>query len=204
MMHELPKEPAKIRQRIRRYELAFEKELDEKGCYDDGAGKRFLLAPLYLVMGDLSGALKSFDWYASKFPDDMHYPGHRMCWALALYRDSKEQAASQKLGQAMLENLYILPKLLDDPIERLDIWHGCNIAEPEHLDYVPPEFFDIWTMEERGWARKLYGSERFTRARTKYIDIGRQLLREPPGPGPRRTELVERAFELERCFDQAS
>ncbi len=49
LMYELPKEPAKLRQRIRRYERAFKVELSEYGTICDGSGKRFLLAPLYLV-----------------------------------------------------------------------------------------------------------------------------------------------------------
>ena len=201
MRYELPKEPAKLRQRIRRYERAFEKELFEYGMIGDGAGKRFLLAPLYLIMGDLPGALRSFAWYAEQFPDDSPDPGHYLCWALALYRGGDKQAASQKLGQAMLANLYLLPRLLDESIERLDIWYGSNIAWPEYVDDLPPEFFDNWAPEEREWARRLYASEHFTRVRAEYIDIESQLRDEPRGP--RRTRLVEEAADLRR-FDRES
>lgn len=46
-----PTDPKKIRDTIRRYERAF------KGPhYDDGPGKRFLLGPIYLLMGDTPGA----------------------------------------------------------------------------------------------------------------------------------------------------
>lgn len=197
-MNNLPKEPAKIRQRIRRYERAFEKELAEYGMYGDGAGKRFLLAPLYLVMGDLDGALKSFDWYVKEFPDDSPDAGHYLCWALALYRSGDNKVATRKLGQAMLANLHLLPHLFGENTKRLDIWYGCNLAEPEYIDYLPPEFFDIWTPEEREWARQLYDSELFTRIRREYIDIETQLRDEPRGL--RRSQLVSDASELEQ-FD---
>lgn len=200
-MYELPTEPAKLRQRIRRYERAFEKELSEYGMISDGAGKRFLLAPLYLVMGDLPGALRSFSWYAEQFPDDCPEPGHCLCWALALCRGRDERAASRKLGQAMLANLYLLPRLLGETIERLDIWPGSNTEWPEYVDNLPPEFFDIWTPEEREWARQLYASEHFAKVRAEYIDIESQLRDEPRGP--RRTRLVEEAFDLRR-FDRKS
>ncbi len=121
----------------------------------DGAGKRFFLAPLYLIMGDLTGELRSFAWYAEQFPDDCPEPGHHMCWALVLHRAGDQNAASQKLGQAMLANLYLLPGLFEDEIERLDIWHGSNVAEPEYLDCLPTEFFDIWTTNEREWVQPL-------------------------------------------------
>jgi hypothetical protein len=199
MTYELPKEPSKIRQRIRRYERAFEKEIAEHGMIGDGAGKRFLLAPLYLIMGDLEGALKSFAWYAEQFPDDSPDPGHYLCWALALQRAGEDEAASQKLGQAMLANLYLLPQLLGESIERLDIWHGSNIAWAEYVDYLPPEFFDIWTPAEREWARQLYTGDHFTTIRNEYVDIESPLRDEPRGP--RRNQLVDEAAELRR-FDR--
>ncbi len=195
-MYELPKEAAKLRQRIRRYERAFEKEIAEHGMISDGAGKRFLLAPLYLIMGDLQGALKSFAWYAEQFPDDCPDPGHYLCWALALHRGGDGNAASQKLGQAMLANLYLLPRLFGQPIERLDMWHGSNIDWPEYVDSLPTEFFDIWTGAEQEWARQLYDSESFTTIRCEYIDIETQLGDEPRGP--RRSQLVKEASDLER------
>jgi hypothetical protein len=55
-----PKDPTKIRARIRRYERALRKEHDETGYYSDGYGKRYWLGPLYLLMDDLEGALQSF------------------------------------------------------------------------------------------------------------------------------------------------
>jgi hypothetical protein len=201
MMYELPTEPAKLRQRIRRYERAFKVELSEYGMISDGAGKRFLLAPLYLIMGDMPGALKNFIWYAEQFPDDSPDPGHYLCWALALYRGGQESAASQKLGQSMLANLYLLPRLLGESIERLDLRYGSNIAWPEYVDDLPPEFFDIWSPEEREWARRHYASEHFTKTRARYIDIETHLRDEPPGPS--RTQLVEEACKLSR-FERES
>lgn len=198
-MYDLPKEPSKLRQRIRRYERAFEKEFAQYGMIGDGAGKRYLLAPLYLIMGDLDGAVKSFAWYAEQFPDDSPDPGHYLCWALALHRVGDEDAASQKLGQAMLANLHLLPRLFGENTERLDIWYGSNIAWPDYVDDLPPEFFDIWTSAEREWARQLYTSEHFTKVRTQYIDIESQLRDEPRGP--RRSQLVDEAADLSR-FDR--
>ena len=197
-MYELPQEPAKIRRRIRRYERAFEKEIAQKGMISDGAGKRFLLAPLYLIMDDLEGALKSFAWFAETFPGLSSDPGHSLCWALALYRVGDETAARQKLGQAMLANLYLLPRLFGESMERLEFW-SCSDAWPEYVDDLPPEFFEIWTPLEREWARQLYASEHFTRTRTEFIEIGLQLEHEPRGP--RRSRLVDKAWDLRRFED---
>ena len=46
-----PKDPARIRQRIRSYERKLTDELGRP--LRDGYGKRFLLGPLYMLLGDL-------------------------------------------------------------------------------------------------------------------------------------------------------
>jgi len=53
-----PTDPKRIRERIRRYERALKRELEE-GYGGDGYCKRYLLGPLYMLMGDVAGALAS-------------------------------------------------------------------------------------------------------------------------------------------------
>ena len=67
-MFQFPKDPKKIRARIRRYERALRKEYERHGFIGDGFGKRYLLGPMYLIMGDLAGALRSFGWFEEVFP----------------------------------------------------------------------------------------------------------------------------------------
>jgi len=110
-MYEFPKDPKKIKERIRRYERALKAEVQTFGMLDDGAGKRYLLGPLYMLMGDLRGALASFAWFEQACPDDTGEPFQYLCWSLALYRSGKLEAASKKLRRTMLMNLYLLPHL---------------------------------------------------------------------------------------------
>ena len=83
-MRLFPKDPKKIRERI----TGYERDLQAKvyGFIDDGYGKRYLLGPLYMLLGDIKGALKSFAWFEKSFPDDVGEPMHYLCWTLALYR----------------------------------------------------------------------------------------------------------------------
>lgn len=104
-MYELPKEPSKIRERIRRYQRKFREEKMRRGTIHDGAGKRHLLGPLFLLMDDLDGALGSFRWFEEEFPDDCGEPGQYLCWTLALYHSGNEGAAAHKLRQTMLMNV---------------------------------------------------------------------------------------------------
>jgi hypothetical protein len=198
-MFEFPKDPKAIRSRIRRYERALRKEYQEHGFYDDGFGKRYLLGPLYLIMGDLAGALGYFEWFEQAFPDDVGEPVHYLCWTLALYRSGDMARASLKLRQTMLSNLYLVPHLLGLVQEELDIWYGSNFDEKDYLRYVPPEVYVLWDEPALQWARETYDSPEFHRVRARYIEIYRQLKSEPQGPT--RSKLVSEAYGLRSADD---
>ena len=138
-----PTDPKRIRERIRRYERALKREL-EAGYGGDGYGKRFLLGPLYMLMGDVDGALASFDWYEDAYPDDGGEPYQYLTWVLALFRGDRKQEAFNKLYQTMLENLYLVPFLLGRNPRRLDIWHGSNLEWIEYAVEVPQELLNLW------------------------------------------------------------
>jgi hypothetical protein len=193
-MERVSPNPQQLKTRIRRYEQALRRELEQLGAYDDSSGRRYLLGPLYLQLGDLAGALRSFAWFQQAFPDDSGEPFHLLCWALALYRSGNLGAATHKLRQAMLSNLYLIPHLLGEKQRRLDIWHGTNWAEPDYLLDAPPEFLRLWDGPALAWARTTYHSPEFARVRVRTIEIFEQLKHEPRGP--RRSQLVREVFSL--------
>jgi hypothetical protein len=103
-------------ERIRRYERVLQRESRSAGLISDGYGKRYLLGPLYLLAGDVAGALRSYEWYEREFPDDCGDPMQYLCWSLALYWGGDKESARKKLSQTMLQNLYLMPYLLgEDP-----------------------------------------------------------------------------------------
>ncbi len=194
-MHPIPKDPKKLKARIRSYERKIRREYEETGYYGDGYGKRYLLGSLYMLLGDLEGAVKYFEWYEATFPHDIGEPSHYLCWALVLYRSGDVERAVKKLRRPMLSNLYLIPHLIDDAWEELDIWHNSNMEEPDYLQYIPAEFFSLWDEEALQWVRETYHSPEMAEVRERYIDIERQLVTEPRGP--KHSQLVEEALALE-------
>ncbi|MCP4936448.1 MAG: hypothetical protein GY927_20155 [bacterium] len=190
-----PTDPKRIRERIRRYERALKKEL-EAGYGGDGYGKRYLLGPLYMLMGDVDGALASFDWYEKAYPDDSGDPYQYLTWAPALFHGGRKQEAFNKLYQTMLENLYLVPFLLGRSPQRLDIWHGSNLAWIEYAVEVPQELLNLWDDVALQWAREVSEHPAVVEKVARYIAIHRELKSEPPGP--RRSALVNEAFALEK------
>ena len=60
-MYPFPQEPKKIRARVKRYERELQKEQKKFGGISDGAGKRYLVGPLYLLMDDVTAAMEAFE-----------------------------------------------------------------------------------------------------------------------------------------------
>jgi hypothetical protein len=193
-MYEIPQEPKKIRERIKRYERKLREERRKYGDIGDGSGKRYLLGPLYLLMDDLDGALESFRWFEEEFSDDSGEPGHHLCWTLALYRSGNFEKAARMLKRTMFTNLYLIPHLLGQDIEKIDMWHGSNEEEPDYLAWIPPEYFLLWDEETKKWASGLYHSKEFQDIVIQYIEIQRKLLN--LSPGHERTRLVNEAYTL--------
>ena len=191
-----PTDPQKIKTQITRYERELRKEYETHRFIDDSSGKRYLLGPLYLLLGDVAGAIKSFAWFEQMFPDDMGEPAHTLCWTLGLYRAGDKTGATQKLLHTMFSNLYLLPQLLGYKQLRLNIWYGSNFEEKAYLQYIPPEIWKLWDAEALKWVQVQYGSVEFERIRTRYIEIHAQLQTEPVGT--RRSQLVAEAFALRK------
>ena len=193
--YQVPKDAKKIKERIRRYERALEQEKRRLGNYRDGSGKRFLLGPLYMILGDLEGALTSFAWFEAAFPDSADEAPQVLCWSLALHRAGQDMKARWMLRWTMLANLYILPQLLDMEVRRHDMWHGSNTSEPSYLGWVPEEYWALWSDAERQWAGRLWQCGEFREARERYIELGHTLKSLPPGP--ERSRIVQEMSRLE-------
>ena len=200
-MPAFPEGSKAIRARIRSYERALKKEKEAYGFYDDGHGKRYLLGPLYLLLGDVKGALAHFAWFEEMFPDDMGEPAHHLCWSLALYKSGNETAAARRLLRAMLSNLYLIPHLLGEQQEEYDIWHSSNWEMKEYVDGMPYEIVSLWNEQEKTWAKKIFDSQKARTIRARYVEIYRQLKTEKPGL--KRRQLVEESTNLRNIEDDS-
>jgi hypothetical protein len=195
-MAKLPDDPAKIKSLIKNYETSLKQEQRKFGSIHDGAGKRYLLGPLYMLMTDSAGAVKSFKWFESTFPDDIGEPGQYLCWTLLYYRNGSFEAAYKKLIQTMLMNLYLIPRLLGIHQEEIDMWHSSNWDRQDYVDYIPPAYFSLWDEGALKWAKESYESSHCRAVRSRWVEIYRQLKTEPPGAT--RTRLVREARSLQR------
>ena len=149
-----------------------------------------------MLMGDVDGALASFDWYQDAYPGDGGEPYQYLTWALALFRGGRRQEAFNKLYQTMLENLYLVPRLLGRNPQPLDIWPGSDFEWIEYAYDVPQALLDLWDDVALQWARDVLEHPTVVEKVARYVAIHRELKSEPRGP--RRTALVDEAYALKK------
>jgi hypothetical protein len=152
-----------------------------------------------MVLGDNAKAMASFQWFEEKFPDDVSDPEHDLCWTLCLRRAGLETKSESKLIQTACQNLYLIPHLIGQDIERLDIWHSSNYEEKKYLDDIPQEYWDLWTEEEIAWVQEYWQKDKTKKSIAEYIKLSHQLLTSPGGSDERTAILDKmRVIELRR------
>jgi tetratricopeptide (TPR) repeat protein len=189
-----PKTPRGIKSRIKKYEDFLKYEKRKFGFYHDGGGVRYAIGPLYMLMGDVEGAVKSFNLFKRRFPDDIGEPFQYLIWTLALYKKGQKKKAETKLMQTMLLNLYLFPHVFGEEIKRFDFHHSLSWNEKEMLEYLPEEYENLWDEDSKEWAKSVYYGHKASKIRAKYIELETLLSDEPVDP--RRSELVKEISAL--------
>ena len=174
-MYDFPQNEKALEKRISSYRNALLKEQKQFGYVNDGAGKRYLLFSLYLVLNNLEQAQYYLSWYENEFSDDVGEPIQLLCWALILKRFEKNAEARKKLAETMLSNLYIIPKVLGKEIAAYDIWHSSSDGDIDYFEYMPREVIAALTEVEIQWISQEYESLDFCHIRERYIEIYHQL-----------------------------
>ena len=185
----------KIKATIARYRRALNKEWKDHNFISDGAGKRYMIGPLYLRIDDTKGAMAHYQWFEKMFDHDSGEPFHRMGWTLTLHRNGLDQDAERMLLITMLKNLYLFPNLFGEDPPVVDGWQGSNWEELEYITGAPKWMLNLWTDEELEWAKSIYYSDQAVRIRERYITIYQFL--ELERPGDKRSKLVNESMKLE-------
>ena len=115
-----PKTPKGLSNRITRIRSQMSAFKREYGFIDDGRGDRYYLFHLYLLLGDNRRTSEFLRWYEKEFPDGSGEPFQLLSWTLLLNRQKKEKA-DYLLARTMLSNIYLIPHIIGEPIDRVDM-----------------------------------------------------------------------------------
>lgn len=188
----IPKTPKGLSSTITKIRSQLSTFKREHGFIDDGGGIRYYLFHLYFLLGDNRRSSEFFRWYEKEFPEDVGEPIQLLCWALILHRMGKN--ADHQLADTMLSNIYLLPHILGNEINREDMWHFSNYNEPDFIKYMPGRVLEAITKDDLAWIRDTYNSESFQKVLKRHIAINKELQTTPVGE--KRSALVREEFSL--------
>ncbi len=154
---------------------------------NDNQGVRYLVGVEHLQVGDNQGAIKAFEKCQGE------EVGCAFGLALARLRTSGPSAeVGEPLLRGFAANRYVAPMLLGERWERLDAFHGSNMAEPEWADDVVKAQADLWHGVPRGaeilrfwWASPVVAAWR------KKLDDNMVKLKSLPISDERSTVVAE-------------
>ncbi len=157
---------------------------------NDNQGIRFLLAEEFLRLGELKKALSAY----KKGEDD---GTTQFGIGLVLLTMGRLVEADRALLGGMAANRYIAPMLFGAPWTLLDGWHGSNLAEPEHADWVASSTRDLWSAntDRLDHLADLWNHPA-VQAWREELDDSMVALRNTPATTPNRSVLVDRYFAL--------
>ena len=188
----IPKTPKGLSNKITKIRSELSAFKREYGFIDDGGGTRYYLFYLYFLLGDNRRSAEFMRWYENEFPDDVGDPFQLLCWALILHRMSK--GGDYQLASAMLSNIYLIPYLMGENLDRVDMWHSSNYEEPEFMDWIPERVQEAITEEDLTWIRVKHESELYRKILKRYIEIKHELQTTPVGE--KRSALVQESYSL--------
>lgn len=169
----------------------------EYGFIDDGAGDRYYLFNLYYLLDDNRRSSEYIRWSQKQFPDDSGEPSALLCWALMLHRMGKR--GEHILGRTMLSNIYLIPHLLGERNERVEMWHSSNWEEPAYMVEIPERVLDALTDEDKTWIREAYQSEPFQNVLKRHIEVNQAL--ESLQRGEERSALIRELYSLKDSIE---
>lgn len=113
---------------------------------NDNQGVRYLIGSMHHLLGEIREAISYYGKAAGDWPhtDD---PGTEFNHALALFQIKKYDEAVLRFRCSFFLNLYLPQVVLSNSVQPLDIWHGCNLAQPQYA-------VDYWKNHEQLWKKR--------------------------------------------------
>ncbi len=192
------KQIERVRTKIKKIRATLAAEKRMFGAYDDSRGLRYMPPGLFIQIEDYRGGLTYLRWFAKNFPDDTGFPDFLFEWIVILFNTGKQKDAEQKAFETFCSNTYLFDKFFDRPIVLIDKYEFSNLSAPaftEHFTYShqQPPFADF-----AHWLEELTATERFAEARSRFVDLQRQLNQE--NDLQQRRYLLEEERALQKSF----
>ena len=185
-----------IKKKATAIQKALEKEKQTYGFINDGRGKRYQAALLLLEIEDYKGLLKYYDWFYAHFPDDIGFPELHLSWVYTALNTGQDALLHKHLVELEDINTYVLPKLLGQPVERVEKWEGSNLETEEYADYLLEKHVlrELLTPEVKARLLTISQSEVYQSYKQRFLAYQVEIDTLPVGP--KRSRALQKRDDL--------
>ena len=173
-----PKQTERLQKKIADIKRILAAEKRKFGCYDDSRGLRYMPLRYFIQLDDYSGGLNYIKWFNRHFPDDSGFPEFLFECTIVLAKTGRFKDAESKAFETFCSNPYLIDQFFGRPIQRLDIWHGSNLALPEYAETLPYSAQQLHLRDFAEWLGGVIAEEPFISRSRRYIDIQKLLVDE--------------------------
>jgi len=169
------KQIEKIKLSIKRNRAALLAEKRKFGGFDDSAGRRYVIADLYLRIGDYSGALTYKKWFDNNFPDDCGDPLLSLNWAVAFHASGLIDDCKIFTIDTAFKNVYLHGLLIGRPIEHIN---KSELSNSDWLDFAQEILDDckkVTTQQYILWLSSFVDSAEYQEPLNKFIALNKLL-----------------------------
>ena len=169
------KQREKIKQKIRSLRSKLSAEKRKYGGYDDSYGKRYIIAELYLKLGDYKLAKKYYEWFDREFPDDMGFPEFNFGRIRVLFESKKHEEGISQLIDLETYNTYLINIILDQPSPEVETWEWSNMATLEYAISIKDFCQSILSPAFKDWLKSTTSSTNYKAYKQSFIALQVQL-----------------------------
>lgn len=166
------------------------------GFIYDGAGDRYHAALLLIEIADYKGLLDYYDWFYTHFEDDIGSPELHLCWIYTALNTGRDDLLHKHLVELEDINTYVLPKLLGQPVERVEKWEGSNLETEEYADYLLQAYPFRRQLTKKMEARLLSITQSKVHEDYKQRFLAYQVEIETLPVGPKRSLTLQKSYDL--------
>lgn len=184
----------RIKDKIKKIRATLAAEKRKYGAFDDSRGLRYLPTQLYIKLGDFAGGLRYLKWFNKNFPDDIGFPEFLFESTIILFKTGHLKDAESYALQTYFSNTFLFDKYFNRRSMWLSKSPPANFQRVDYLENFRYRHDQEDLLEFSAWLNDFIQTDRFTKKKSEFDDIERQLETEPVGP--RRDMLVKKLNKL--------
>jgi hypothetical protein len=188
------KQKQKIEEKIKRIKRALAGEKRRFGGFDDSRGIRYLPTELFIKLGDFDNGLKYLKWFRKNFPGDMGLPEFLFEATMICFKTGRIEEAEDYALKTYFSNTFLIDKYFKRELKNPGQRVSAGFQRIEYLQNFDYQHDHDDFLEFSNWLNGFIESSRFVETKKEFDEIEKELETEPVGP--RRSELLDRLFEL--------